>query len=177
MSLNLADRSATLLALYGLHGPGADALADALAALPQEDLPDGAVVCAEGETPAQMWVLLDGAVQVTKKSYTGQPLRLADLEAPALLGHMGMIDGAPRSATCTVRDGSRVAVLDRAAFDRLLEQPGLAGDAFRRLLIASMNRQLDRGNHELRALLEAPPEAALHAELAAAEARYAGWTR
>lgn len=175
--LNLADRSATLLQLYGLSGADGHALAAVLEGLPKESIEEEQILCLEGDPPEQMWFLLDGAVQVRKRSYAGDALALATVHAPAILGHMGMVDGAPRSATCVVAEGGTVALLDREQFRSVLVQVGPGGDAFRRLLIASMNRQLDLGNAELRRLTGSQRSDRLEGDLAATEATFSGWNR
>ena len=127
-----------------------------------------------------MWILVEGDVAVQKRNYQGVAQALPEVGAPALLGHMGMVDGQPRSATCTAHGNSRVIVLSQPVFQAVMADPGPAGDLFRRLLIAGMNRQLASGNAELRRLLHPEevarrPAAVTEEGLVAAEASFEGW--
>ncbi len=56
------------------------------------------VVFSEGEPSGSAYVIVKGAVELTKNSRHGA-VRLASLKAGELFGEMGIIDGSPRSAT------------------------------------------------------------------------------
>jgi len=58
----------------------------------------GEVIFSEGEPSAAAYVIVKGAVELTKNSKHG-PVRLASLKAGELFGEMGVIDGSARSAT------------------------------------------------------------------------------
>ncbi len=94
------------------------------------------------------------------RDYLGVEQDLAQLGAPTMFGHMGLIDGSPRSATCVALGEARINILDRERFQGLVEDPGVQGDMFRRLLISAMNRQLSGGNQALRRLLASEPDEA-----------------
>ncbi|SCA55989.1 conserved hypothetical protein [Candidatus Terasakiella magnetica] len=61
-------------------------------------LKNGEVIFNEGDPSGSAYVIVKGAVELTKKSKHG-PVRLASLKAGELFGEMGVIDGSPRSAT------------------------------------------------------------------------------
>lgn len=154
------DDLAVARELLQTHGVDAapEGLAEILAALPRASFSEREILCREGDASGCMWVLLQGSVQVIKRDYHGQPHPLAVVRAPGVLGHMGLVKGNPRSATCTAKTGLRVAVVDRARFEALMVQLSPAADAFRRLLISGMSSQLSAGNLALRTLLrEAVP--------------------
>jgi CRP/FNR family transcriptional regulator, cyclic AMP receptor protein len=67
------------------------------AGLPEVTLPDGAVLIREGEVHPRLFVLVDGAVEVSRG---GSTLRVVD-DAGAVFGEMSALLGGP--ATATVR--------------------------------------------------------------------------
>ena len=67
------------------------------AGLPEVTLPGGAVLIAEGEVHGLLYVLVDGAVEVSR---AGSTLRVVD-EPGAVFGEMSALLGGP--ATATVR--------------------------------------------------------------------------
>ncbi len=113
-------------------------------------------VCTEGHAGDELFFLVQGSVQV-RKAFPGDDEReLAVLRAPAMFGHMSVVDGSKRSATCVARDTTTVMVLDAENYKRLMSEVGPTGTNFRRLMLTSLTRQLLRGNAKLRALLGGP---------------------
>lgn len=113
----------------------------------------GDLICREGAPSADLYFLLEGQVQVRMRDYLGVEQDLAQLHAPTMFGHMGLIDGSPRSATCLAITPARVNIMDRDRYQQLVEDLGPQGDMFRRLLLSAMNRQLSEGNQALQRLL------------------------
>ena len=148
----------------------------------ERTLSEGEAICTEGQPSQEMWFLVSGAVQVSKRDFLGEDKPLAALHAPAVLGHMGLVNRTSRSATVRALKPSVVRVVEAHRFDVLLGEISPVGDAFRRLLISSMMEQLGRGNRELSFLLH--PEDAKTVEeishedrLIRAEASFDGWKR
>lgn len=111
----------------------------------------GEILCREG-SPANAWYfLLQGELRVTREP---GPTTLARIEAPAVVGHMAVIDHAPRSATVRASTPCRVLMMDTRTHDRLVGDPGPAGAAHRRLLLASLVRQERAGNQHLARVAE-----------------------
>ena len=166
-----------LLVLHGVDSTDAAELAEALFQAPQATVEAGEVLCREDRKGDDFWILVQGAVRVTRRDFTGEEHLLCSLDAPTLLGHMSLIHGAARTATCTMAGPGRVLVLDRARLAVLMEEIGPAGDLFRRLLISSLSSQLARGNAELRRLIDDPKAEPTARDLTGASADYAGWRR
>jgi CRP/FNR family cyclic AMP-dependent transcriptional regulator len=120
----------------------------------------GDVICREGEPSRDLYFLTRGRVQVRMRDYLGVEQDLAQLHAPTMFGHMGMVDGSPRSATCIALDDARILLLHREAYEALVDAQGPHGDMFRRLLLTAMNRQLTAGNRALQQLLAEPDDGA-----------------
>ncbi len=113
----------------------------------------GDVICVEGAPSQDLFFLLEGRVQVRMRDYLGVEQDLAVLHAPTMFGHMGLIDGSNRSASCVALDPSRVNIMNREHYGWLVDDRGPKGDMFRRLLLAAMSRQLSQGNTALQRLL------------------------
>ncbi|MGJ7523166.1 cyclic nucleotide-binding domain-containing protein [Variovorax sp. LT1P1] len=115
----------------------------------------GSVFIAEGQTDGSefMALLIEG--QVRAEATTGAPgedVVISLIDAGSLIGEMGLLDGAPRSATCTALTDLKMAILSREALRGLVEvQPAVAA----RLLLAVAGLLGDRvreSNRRLRTL-------------------------
>ncbi|MEL6345586.1 MAG: cyclic nucleotide-binding domain-containing protein [Myxococcota bacterium] len=120
------------------------------------------VICREGEVGGSLFFLVSGRVMVRRDDQD-----LLTINAPSLIGHMSLIDGAPRSATCVVCEDAYIGALRERDYERFLADTGPSGTAFRRLLLSSLNQQLLRGNARLHNLLNSHPQADEGAEKSA----------
>jgi selenocysteine lyase/cysteine desulfurase/CRP-like cAMP-binding protein len=71
----------------------------------------GAVLFAEGATADSAFVVLRGAVEVTRER-GDRRLRLATVGPGRMLGELSLVDGGPRTATCTALEPTVVLELD-----------------------------------------------------------------
>ncbi|MDO5624760.1 MAG: cyclic nucleotide-binding domain-containing protein [Pseudomonadota bacterium] len=129
----------------------------------------GAVVIREGEATHTdfMALLLDGEVTVENTVAAAHDSMVVSVLGPgSLIGDMGIIDGRPRSATCTAATDLALAVLTRQAMTRLMdERPAVAA----RLLMAMSKRIADHLRETNRKLMTfAQVSKALQQELDAA---------
>lgn len=130
----------------------------------------GEVVIREGAAALSnfMALVLDGEVTIenTVPSAVDGSMVVSVLGAGSLIGDMGIIDGAPRSATCVASTELAMAVLTRDAMKRLMdEQPAVAA----RLLMAMSKRIADHLRETNRKLMTfAQVSKALQQELDAA---------
>ncbi|MDQ7958032.1 MAG: cyclic nucleotide-binding domain-containing protein [Rhodocyclaceae bacterium] len=115
----------------------------------------GTVIMEEGQTDDAdyMALLLEGQVRAeTASGVPGEEVVISILNPGQLIGEMGMLDGSPRSATCTALTDVKMATLSRAALRGMVEvQPALAA----RLLLAvaqSMAQRVRESNRRLRTL-------------------------
>ena len=81
----------------------------------------GQALITEGDVGDWMLLLLDGTVDVTKRSDSGEVSRLAVIKQGAAVGEMSMLDAAPRYATCTALEDVQAGVLSRAVIARLIQ--------------------------------------------------------
>lgn len=129
----------------------------------------GAVVIREGEATQSdfMALLLDGEVTVENSVAAAHDSMVVSVLGPgSLIGDMGIIDGGPRSATCTATTDLALAVLTRQAMTQLMdERPAVAA----RLLMAMSKRIADHLRETNRKLMTfAQVSKALQQELDAA---------
>lgn len=154
----MTDPLSLAAALLAAH-PEADVAPADLAPLFQTLAPfalrPGEALCAEDDPGSALFVLAEGTVRVTKNDLGGTPRVVNEVAGPTLLGHVGVIERARRSATVHALTDCRGGVVDLAGFQHWMRDIGPTGRALRRLLLASLTRQLVRGNEHLRGLVAA----------------------
>jgi len=148
-----AAAATALLTAAPTRGVTPAALAQVLDATSPRRLAAGQRLCEEGEPAEQMWFLLRGTVKVLRRDTAGAERELARVDAPAMVGHMAIIDGSPRSAACAADGEVELAALDRRAWNSLLTEPSARGTALRRVVCASLTRQLVGANERVRDLI------------------------
>ncbi|MDP2004324.1 MAG: cyclic nucleotide-binding domain-containing protein [Rubrivivax sp.] len=104
----------------------------------------GAAVLREGEgsRSSHLLLLLEGEVQVDMHGAdANEELSLSVLGPGSIIGEMSLLDGAPRSATCTALSPVTAAALTRRGLELLIEQqPRTAA----KLLMGVAQRLADR---------------------------------
>lgn len=104
----------------------------------------GTVIIQEGEVKANdyMLLVLEGDIAVESDLPGLHESMVVNVMGPGhLIGEMGLLDGSPRSATCTANTDIAAAVLSRSALMRLLKDDPRLGT---RLLLAISKRLSDR---------------------------------
>jgi glycine/D-amino acid oxidase-like deaminating enzyme/CRP-like cAMP-binding protein len=119
------------------------------------EAPQGALVCAQGSSGGSCFVVVSGIVDVTTQ-LGGKPRRLASLGPGSIFGQVSLIDGQPRSATCSMREAGVLLEMEQEPCARLFDERSSAAlkflSAINQGLIAAL-RGADRR------LLRAQPEA------------------
>ena len=149
-------------------GPAA-AAREVISYMRPERIKAGEVVIREGESTRNdfMALVLDGEVTVENSVAAAHDSMVVSILGPgSLIGEMGIIDGGPRSATCTASTDLALAVLTREALARLMDtHPSVAA----RLLLAMSKRIADHLRETNRKLMTfAQVSKALQQELDAA---------
>jgi CRP-like cAMP-binding protein len=144
-------------------------------------VPRGEVLCREDDPGTRLFVLLEGTISVVKRDVAGTDRPVGEVRAPTLLGQMGIIDRARRTATCIAATDAVIAGMDQGTFQDLVRQTSPRGAALRRLLLSSLTRQLVHGNDRMRALFaaregDAPAAPEQATELLHAAGVLEGWT-
>lgn len=87
-------------------------------------IPEGTTFIKEGDTQDTdfMLLVLDGEVTIESIVVSRtEPITVTVLGPGSLIGEMGLLDGEPRSASCTTMTDVRCAILTRTALQQLLE--------------------------------------------------------
>lgn len=105
----------------------------------------------QGDPSDAAFVILDGAADVRLASAAGE-ITVAQLERNALLGEMGILCDAPRSATVIASTASTALRIDRRVFFELLAQSPQMSIAIMRELA----RRLEHTNVQLVAAQSVP---------------------
>jgi signal transduction histidine kinase len=99
-----------------------DELRDLIAMCEPVSLPAGTRLIEEGTDGDAFFVVVDGELEVTKRSGEGE-LPLARLGPGGIIGEMAVIEAAPRNASVTAVVASEVLRIPSAALLRMLERP------------------------------------------------------
>jgi CRP/FNR family transcriptional regulator, cyclic AMP receptor protein len=86
---------------------------------------EGETFIKEGDTEDtdHMLLVLDGEVTVESITVSRvSPVTVTVLGPGSLIGEMGLLDGEPRSASCTASSAVRAAVLTRKALEQLMQE-------------------------------------------------------
>jgi CRP-like cAMP-binding protein len=67
----------------------------------EERLPGNTVVIRQGDDADALWVLVDGTLLIHARDGAGVDFALPNVQAPGYVGELGLLHGAPRSATVT----------------------------------------------------------------------------
>ncbi|HEX2731880.1 MAG TPA: cyclic nucleotide-binding domain-containing protein [Polyangiaceae bacterium] len=99
----------------------------------ERDYQDAEVICREGETSAEMFVIQSGRVRIFKQSQRGR-VELAMLERGNFFGEMSLLEGLPRDASAESVGPTRVLVMNTGALlVRLRRDPTFAFELLHRL--------------------------------------------
>jgi len=85
-----------------------------------KQLPNGTVLCREGEVGREMYVVQSGKVRISKKVRDVEKV-LAELGPGAFLGEMSILLNKPRSATATVIEDAKILVIEPKTFEAMLK--------------------------------------------------------
>ena len=77
----------------------------------------GKVLCQEGQTGQEFFVIVDGTVQITRNGK-----RVATLRGGDFVGEIALVTELPRTATVTAETPVRLFVLTRREFHGVLDQ-------------------------------------------------------
>jgi CRP/FNR family transcriptional regulator, cyclic AMP receptor protein len=102
------------------------------------EVPAGKVLCREGETGREFFVILEGDAEVTKAGN-----RIATLSEGDFFGEIALVEHRPRTATVTASNDLRFFVLTSQAFWGLLDhRPEIQREVLR-LLAARLAGESD----------------------------------
>ena len=136
------DRRVATLDRLGLFAPLGNGLLRQLAADSLELVFAAAEpVIRQGDAGESMFVILSGRVEVTVRDQDGPEVRLAELTAGDFFGEMSLMTGAPRVATVTATEETRVMEVSKDSFRHVLEaRPELVDELGRALHVRMAER-------------------------------------
>jgi CRP/FNR family transcriptional regulator, cyclic AMP receptor protein len=117
--------------------------------LPQRVVAKGAAIFVQEELGDRMFVLADGVVKLVLRSARGQVIELVRHRPPAVFGEVSVLDGGPRSATAEAVQESRLLVVAREEFLRLMRSDMQVADA----LLRSLGEMVRRTTRQMSALV------------------------
>jgi CRP-like cAMP-binding protein len=85
------------------------------------ELEAGAVVFEEGSEGTELFVIVEGEVEIRKRTENGDAIPLATLGPGEFFGEMAFVEKSPRSASAVARSALKVKVLRSEVLDRVLE--------------------------------------------------------
>ena len=115
----------------------------------------GVTIIREGETGDFMLLLMQGMVDVLRRNRFNYPARIAVAHAGQAVGEMSMFDGEPRFASCVTLEPCRIAVLDRQALQRLLDEDAALSNRILLRLVQLLSERLRHTSARLVSYLEA----------------------
>ncbi len=149
-----ADRLAKrIVAHHSFPGASHAAIERVLAQGELQHYEHGATLCEEAQPGNEIFFLVRGNITVLRKDGAGTDRVLSDMTCPNVFGHMAVIDGSRRSATCRANGPVEVVLLHRSVVDRLIGEGSVPGVALRRLLISSLCDQLSNANGFVRKIV------------------------
>ncbi len=120
----------------------------------------GQALITQGEVGEWMLLLLEGTVDVTKRSEeTGESSRLAVVKEGASIGEMSMLDSAPRYASCIAIEDVRAGILTRQTIAHLIQShPAIGAKILVKLTQLLAQRLRNTSNRLVKVLQHKEPD-------------------
>jgi len=115
-----ASRAALLRDLRFFAAFGDDELTELVGRLCERPVPRGTLLFREGDRGDACMIVAEGAVELSVER-RGRTIRLLTLGPGRLFGELSLLDGGPRTATCTAYEDAVVLELRSQQFEQLLE--------------------------------------------------------
>ena len=116
--------------------------------------PAATEIIEEGAPGDSMLLILEGALEITKRDRNGMPTRIGTAGPGKTLGEMSLIDGKPRFASCVTVTDALFAVLDRASLTQIIaNEPGTGAKLLIEVLML-LNERLRLVSNDLISLLD-----------------------
>lgn len=108
------------------------------------DYRTGETIFREGDTGRQMFVLLEGTVEIYVQS-NGARIPVAKFVPGDFFGEMSLLEGLPRSGTAVAAEKSRLLTLDEESFQKLASEDS----EFTWRVMKSLSQRIRNHNREL----------------------------
>ncbi len=117
----------------------------------------GEFLFVEGDKGDFMGFVVQGVLEVLKKSATGENVVIARLARGSSIGEMALIDKSPRSATVVSRQPTTMITLTSKGFDKLTEKYPLTGIKIIQKIARSLSLNMRRTSSKFADLLNNYP--------------------
>lgn len=112
----------------------------------------------EGDQGNFMGFVVQGLLEVIKKSETGQNIVIASLTEGNSIGEMALIDKSPRSATVIAKQPTTMVTLTDKGFDLLTERSPILGVKVIQKIARLLSLYMRRTSSRLADLMQSDPE-------------------
>ncbi len=107
-----------------------------------KNFPPNATVFSEGDEGREMFVIVDGEVEIRKSTTSGSAKTLIELKKGDIFGEMSLIEQKPRSATAVTSRATQLLCITDGLFDSVLSK----NPDFSRKIIRMLSERLRRAN-------------------------------
>lgn len=111
---------------------------------------DGHVFITQGQQGEALYLLLTGAVHITRHDADGIEHEVRDLSDGELFGILSLVDNMPASATCVAKGRVKAAYLTRDAFRELFNEASPIGHHLQYMVAVQMARDIQEQNRRYR---------------------------
>jgi len=118
-----------------------------------DDFQPGRVLFNEGSIVGHvMYVILKGEVEILKQDQEGKRVLLANLEQGEFFGEMSLFDNQKRSATARVKTPTRLLMLTKTTFDKLMSSDPTVVNKLLLVFIRTLSQRLRQTDDQVAAL-------------------------
>lgn len=117
----------------------------------------GEFLFVEGDKGDFMGFVVQGVLEILKKSALGENIILARLTKGSLIGEMALIDKSPRSASVVCRQPTTMLTLTAKGFDKLTEKSPSTGVKFIQKISRLLSLNMRRTSSKLADMLQNYP--------------------
>ena len=121
------------------------------------NLQRGEFLFLEGDKGDFMGFVVEGIIEVLKKSATGENVIIARLAKGSSIGEMALIDKSPRSATVVCKQATVMLTLTSKGFDNLTEKSPTTGVKFIQKISRLLSLNMRRTSSKLADMLQNYP--------------------
>ena len=117
----------------------------------------GEDVITEGDTGSEMYILIEGTVDVIKTTVFGDKFVVATLSAEnhCVFGEMAMVDNDRRSATVKAKSPCTTLSIDHLSFEKFCDEHPQSGVELLRLISINLVRNIRTENNNLKMVYQA----------------------
>ena len=123
----------------------------------EKKIKSGENIIVEGETGDEVFLLMEGTVDILRSTVFGEQFVVATLDAAShsIFGEMAVIDRDRRSATVRARTDCVTLSVTRHDFDSFCEEHPASGVKLLRLIAVSLAKNIRTENENLRMVYQA----------------------